>query len=100
MEAMREQWTDARLDDFKAETAQRFNALDRRIDNGFNRIEASLRELRQEMKAEFKNVDEGFAKVDERFEKVDERFDAMYRLTIQVGGVIVAALIGLLATQV
>lgn len=40
MEPMREAWTDERLDD-----------LNRRVESGFNRIDADIRELRAEMRA-------------------------------------------------
>lgn len=74
MEAMRESWTDARLDDFAGHTDQRFDALERRMENGFNEINA--------------------------------RFDALQRTLLQLGGgllaalvVLLAALIGLIGTQ-
>jgi tetrahydromethanopterin S-methyltransferase subunit G len=82
MELMREAWSDDRLDD-----------LNRRVENGFNRVDADIRELRSEMNARFDRVDA-------RFDRIDARFDAMQRLMIQVGGVIAAALIGLIATQI
>jgi hypothetical protein len=40
MEAMREKWTDERLDDMNA-----------RMTEGFQRVDADLRELRSDMKA-------------------------------------------------
>jgi hypothetical protein len=40
MEAMREKWTDERLDD-----------LNGRVSDGFRRVDADLRELRADMKA-------------------------------------------------
>jgi broad specificity phosphatase PhoE len=67
MEAMRESWTDARLDDFREETARRFDTLERRMDQGFDRV--------------------------------DTRFDALQRTMILFSGGIIAALIGLIATQ-
>lgn len=67
METMRESWTDARLDDFRAETARRFDTLERRMENGFDRVDA--------------------------------RFDALQRTMILFCGGIIAALIGLIATQ-
>jgi hypothetical protein len=67
MEAMRESWTDERMDD-----------LSHRMDKGFDRVDADVRELRTEMNA---------------------RFDSLQRTLIQVGGGIAAALIGLIATQ-
>ncbi|MGC1851559.1 MAG: hypothetical protein WA687_03865 [Solirubrobacterales bacterium] len=75
MEAMRESWTDRRLDDFAAHTNQRFDAIDKR----FDRVDADIRELRTEM---------------------NTRFDAMQRTTIQFGGIMIVALIGLIAAQV
>jgi tetrahydromethanopterin S-methyltransferase subunit G len=74
MEAMRESWTDDRLDDL----------------NG--KVDA----LRLEMKTEFRAMNE-------RFDKVDDRLYAMQRLMIQVYGGLFAALIAaaasLIATQ-
>jgi hypothetical protein len=47
METMREAWTDERLDDFRAETARRFDEIERRMEAGFNRIEQDLRSLQR-----------------------------------------------------
>lgn len=63
MEAMREAWTDARLDD-----------LGERMDRGFDRVDVDLRAL-------------------------NGRFDALQRTMLQVGGGVIVALIGLIATQ-
>ncbi len=35
---MRESWTDARLDDFAAHTDQRFDSLERRMEDGFKAL--------------------------------------------------------------
>jgi hypothetical protein len=67
MEAMREGWTDARLDDLAAHADQRFDSLERRVETGFNRVDAELR--------------------------------ALNRTLLQVGGGVIVALIGLIATQ-
>jgi hypothetical protein len=74
MESMRESWTDKRLDDFRAD-----------VDRRFDRVEGEIQILRGEMK--------------HGFEKVDDRFEALYRLLFQLGGIVIAALIGLIATQ-
>jgi hypothetical protein len=74
MEAMRESWTDARLDDFREETARRFDEVDRRFDTLERRM-------------------------DNGFDQVDARFDALQRTMILFSGGIIAALIGLIATQ-
>lgn len=91
MEAVREAWTDERLDDLKDE----------------------VRSVRAEMNRRFDKVDERFDKVDKRFESVDRRFDSIHEslhglhcLIVQVaiglaGGlfVMLTALIGLVAAQ-
>lgn len=86
MEAMRESWTDARMDDLNIKVDE----LGRRVENGFNRVDADLRELRsetkgglvkvrEESKAEFavmcNEMDRRFEQVDQRFEQVDRRFE-------------------------
>jgi hypothetical protein len=78
MEAMRESWTDARLDDFRLETAWRLDSLERRMENGFNSFERRM---------------------ENGFDRVDARFDALQRTMILFCGGIIAALIGLIATQ-
>jgi hypothetical protein len=40
MEAMRDKWSDERMDD-----------LNRRVENGFNRVDADLREIRVEIRS-------------------------------------------------
>jgi hypothetical protein len=74
MDAMRESWTDARLDDFARHTDQRFDAVDRRFDALERRMEGGFKEM-------------------------NARFDALQRLLLRLGGVVIAALIGLIATQ-
>jgi chaperonin cofactor prefoldin len=113
MQTMRETWTDERLDDLNA-----------KVDRGFERIDTDLRSLRAEtgagftamrgemkagfdkmderferMDARFERIDARFERIDPRFEAMDARFEAMYRLILQLGGIVVAALIGLIATQ-
>jgi hypothetical protein len=74
METMRESWTDARLDDFRDETARRFDQVDRR----FDRVEGRIDALAEEMNA---------------------RFDSMQRTTIGTQGAVIAALLGIFLTQ-
>lgn len=52
MEAMRESWTDARLDDFRGEVNRRFDAVDRR----FDKVESEIQNLGGEMKAGFESI--------------------------------------------
>lgn len=82
MEAMREAWTDERLDDLNGKVGQ-----------GFHRVDTDIRELRGEM--------------NERFDKIDDRLYAMQR-TMLFGALALssafvagfAALVGLFATQI
>jgi hypothetical protein len=85
MASMRESWTDARLDD-----------LNGKVDRGFERIDADLQAQWAESRNEFIALR---SEMKAGFDRVDERFDAMYRLMIQLGGAMLAALIGLVATQ-
>jgi hypothetical protein len=82
MEAMREKWTDERLDDMSA-----------RMVEGFNRLDAELRDSRTGIRGEFMVV---------RAE-MNSRFDATQRLILQVGGgmfaTMVVGFIGLLVSQ-
>ncbi len=48
------------------------------------------------MDARFDRVDERFDRLEER---IGERFEALHRLMVQFGGLVIAALIGLIATQ-
>jgi hypothetical protein len=101
MEAMREAWTDDRLDD-----------LANRMDRGFDRVDADVRELRAETKSEFAllrsemcerfdkaegQVDSRldkiesesgsrFDKADRTFERIDARLDSIQR-TIAMGAI-------------
>jgi hypothetical protein len=85
MDAMRESWTDRRLDD-----------LSSKVDRGFDRIDAELRSQRLELGALRAETKASFEGMEERF---DARFDSLHRVLIQLGGLLTAALIGLIATQ-
>ena len=67
---MRSTWTDSRLDDFAAHTDGRFDAVDKR----FDRIDQEIRGLREEI-------------------------GALQRTIIQVGGGLIAAVVGVILTQ-
>jgi hypothetical protein len=85
---LRESWTDGRMDDFARRVDQRFDAVDRRfedVDRRFDKVDREIHDLRSETKA--------------GFDKVDARFEAMQRLMLQSSVLVIAALIGLIATQ-
>jgi hypothetical protein len=74
-------WTDERMDDFAKHVDHRFEGVDRR----FDKVDREIHDLRGEMNA--------------GFEKIDARFEAMQRLMLQGSVLAIAALIGLIATQ-
>jgi hypothetical protein len=74
MEAVRSSWTDHRLDDLKGQVDE----LGRRMDAGF-------REMREKMAMHQRET--------------NVRFDSLQRTMIQFGGAMIAALVGLFATQ-
>jgi ABC-type transporter Mla subunit MlaD len=45
-------------------------------------------------------IDDLSERVDRGFARVDARFDALQRTLLQLGGVMIAALLGLIATQI
>ena len=46
-----------------------------------------------------KRVDDGFTEMREGFRSVNQRIDTMQRTLMQIGGAILVAMIGLIATQ-
>lgn len=78
MEAVREKWTDERLDDMNG-----------RMGEGFDRLDKDVREVRSE--------------VGELRAEMNTRFEAMHRLIVQVGGglfgTMVVGFLGLVLTQ-
>jgi hypothetical protein len=70
---VRETWTDERLDD-----------LNKKVDNGFDRVDRDIRELRSDMKY--------------LHQEMNERFDALMGRLLAGFLVLIAALIGSTAT--
>lgn len=75
MEAMRQSWTDDRLDDFRGEVNRRFD------------------EMAADVNRRFDEVDKRLEKVDGRLNGLDGRFDALQRTLVLTGGGIIATLI-------
>lgn len=74
-EAGMTEWNDDRLDERFLQIDQRFDHLERKVDDGFARADLGFREL-------------------------NGRLDALQRTLMQIGGGILVAMIGLIATQV
>jgi tetrahydromethanopterin S-methyltransferase subunit G len=95
MEAMRQSWTDDRLDALNEKVDRRFDEVDRRfdevdrrfseVDRRLDNVEGEVKELRREMTA--------------GFDLVHARFDSMQKTMFQSSVLVVAALLGIIATQ-
>jgi hypothetical protein len=84
MEAMRESWTDRRLDEFAVDTARRFDQVDSRLD----RVDARLDTLETCMK-------DGFARVDADIRELRVQTAAFQRTALQLfGGMVVTLVLG------
>jgi len=75
MEAMREAWTDERLDD-----------LSDRMDRDFARVDARFDRFEAEVERRFDKLDDRFDKLEDslgsRFERIDSRFEWLWRLML------------------
>jgi hypothetical protein len=108
MESMRATWTDERLDD-----------LTHRIDDGFDRVDKDLRDLRHEMREEFASVrtemraefasvrgdsNQQAGSLREEMQamgsEINARFDSLQRAMIQFGGSMIVAFVGLIIAVV
>jgi predicted nuclease with TOPRIM domain len=78
MNAVREAWTDERLDDLNTNVGRRFDEVDRRFDEVDRRFDEVDRRF-EEVDKRFEEVDKRFEEVDKRFEEVDKRFDKVDR---------------------
>jgi len=80
-EAEMVEWDDGRLDERFRAIDQRFDGMEQKMDDGFGRMDA------------------GFARIDAGLRDLNGRFDAMQRTLLGASGLIIAALIGVIATQ-
>jgi chromosome segregation ATPase len=93
MEAMRQSWSDDRLDDLSNRVETGFVELRREMREGYAELRQEMREGNAELRQEMKMG----------FDQVNARFDAMQQTMIRVGagliGVLIASAAGLIATQ-
>lgn len=89
---MREAWTDRRLD-----------GLDHKVD----RLEHKVDQFELRVEERFARVDGRFGEVNRHLGQIDDRLvglagnvAAFQRTMLQMGGVIIAALLGIIATQI
>ena len=75
MEAMRQSWTDDRLDD-----------LNSKVDRLDDHMRAEFTAVRSEMREGFAAVDRRFEGIDRRFEQIDRRFEQIDGRFEQIDG--------------
>lgn len=94
MEAMREAWTDERLDD-----------LNHKVDEGFQKVDKRIDRFEGKVDIRFNRVDDRFnrleGEIDHRFERLEERleqrFDSLNRTLFLFSGSMIVALFGVIA---
>jgi hypothetical protein len=95
MEAMREAWSDDRLDELNRKVDEGF----RRVNEDSRRVNEDLHALRIETKTE---IHEFRGEVNERFERLearlDTRFDGVHKMLVLLCGGIITGLIGVIAS--
>jgi predicted nuclease with TOPRIM domain len=73
MNAVREAWTDERLDDLQAGMHREFAQVRTEMNFRFDQVDRRF----DQVDKRFEQVDKRFDKIDEKFDKVDARFVAM-----------------------
>jgi hypothetical protein len=107
MEAMRQSWTDDRLDDlrddlnaFRVETKTEFTSVRAEMKSEFTSVRAEMKAefaaVRDEMHGEFRALRMEMAV---GFGHLHQRFDRLFQTIIGLVGVMIASLIGFIATQ-
>lgn len=77
MEAMRESWTDDRLDYLNHRVDDGFKHVDDRFGQFEKRVDERFDDVNRRFKESDRRIDEGFRQVDERFKQADERLARM-----------------------
>lgn len=93
MQAMREAWTDDRLDDLNAKMDRGFAHVDAR----FNQVDARFDAMQAHTD---KRLDGMQNHLDRRFESIDDRLDGLQRILIVTQTTFILGLLGLFATQI
>jgi hypothetical protein len=98
MEAMRESWTDQRLDEFAADTASRFDGIDKRldgVDRRLGKIEGRLDGVDMRLDLLEQSMSDGFHRIDTDMRELRSQNAAFQRTFLQVsGGAFVTFVVG------
>jgi len=96
MEAMRNSWTDDRLDDFARNVDRRFDEVDR----CFTEVNQRFDRLEDRMEAGFDKVDRRFAAIEGRFEELHLMVHrTMVRVGLAMIGTLGLGFAGIIVTQ-
>jgi hypothetical protein len=124
--AMKESWTDDRLDDFRGEVNRRFDEAaaetnrrfdeaaaetNRRFDEAaaetnrrFDEVDKRFDRFEADVDRRFDKVDRGFGEVNSELSRLDSKLDGLQRTMVLTGGGIIATLIAgiisLVVTQI
>ena len=95
MEAMREAWTDERLDDLTERMEKDF----RRVDERFDQVDRRFDKTEEQAERRFKEIDQRLERVEIRVEqgfgRMDTRFDSLHQgMFLVAGGLVSAFLVG------
>jgi hypothetical protein len=90
MEAMRQSWSDDRLDDLSGRVDAGFARLEQRLDASDGRLEAIAERMDRRIDESAPDLRLEF---NTRFDRLESRFDRMQQTLIVTGGGIVATLI-------
>jgi uncharacterized ParB-like nuclease family protein len=98
MQAMHEGTTDARLDALGEKIDALGSRMDEKIDDLAKRLDGKIDDLGHRMDDRFEQVDMRFEQVDKRLEVVEERSFRLFLAVLGSYAVIIAALLGVIAT--
>lgn len=93
MERQMDKWNDARLDELSQATKAGFA----KVDNRFEKLDQRLEGVEAEMKGGFAQV---AIEIKEETRHLDKKFDRLQNTLLAGAIVLLAALVGLIATQV
>lgn len=110
MEAMRNSWTDDRLDDFRAETQRRFDEVERNAERRSDEVNHRFDEVDRRMDGVDRRMDGIERRMETGFSELNARIDALHhglrqaifdlqRLMFRASVAGILALIAILATQ-
>ncbi|HEU5143046.1 MAG TPA: hypothetical protein VFU04_07815 [Solirubrobacterales bacterium] len=97
MEAMRQSWTDDRLDDLSGRMEQRFDKIEAEMDQRFGKVEAEMDQRFGKVESEVRDLRLQIIETDRHRQT---EFNSLQRTMIQVGGGLLAANTGLMAAVI